>query len=70
MKLAAICQLPIEWINGNWQLAANFTDIILGKVTCFSVKTCIFFLENAKNRGAVVEWLEQLGYGAESRRIA
>ena len=21
-------------------------------------------------RGAVVEWLEQLGYGAESRRIA
>ena len=25
---------------------------------------------NALMRGAVVEWLEQLGYGAESRRIA
>ena len=24
----------------------------------------------ALERGAVVEWLEQLGYGAESRRIA
>ena len=23
-----------------------------------------------RERGAVVEWLEQLGYGAESRRIA
>ena len=28
MKLAAICQLPIELVNGNWQLAANFTDIV------------------------------------------
>ena len=25
---------------------------------------------NSKTRGAVVEWLEQLGYGAESRRKA
>ena len=25
---------------------------------------------NGQMRGAMVEWLEQLGYGAESRRIA
>ena len=30
---------------------------------------CPFLFLNP-NRGAVVEWLEQLGYGAESRRIA
>ena len=28
------------------------------------------FIENVLQEGAVVEWLEQLGYGAESRRIA
>ena len=27
-------------------------------------------LHQEHKRGAVVEWLEQLGYGAESRRIA
>ena len=26
--------------------------------------------KKVKMRGAVVEWLEQLGYGAESHRIA
>ena len=35
----------------------------------------LFFSENiccdhVYERGAVVKWLEQLGYGAESRRIA
>ena len=29
-----------------------------------------FFFASIFNGGAVVEWLEQLGYGAESRRIA
>ena len=30
----------------------------------------MFNVKHNEKRGAVVEWLEQLGYGAESRRIA
>ena len=47
VKLAAICQLPIEWANGNWQLAANFTDIrlkwdfIAFKMNIISLRKCI-----------------------------
>ena len=36
---------------------------------CLSV-SILSLLMASRKRGAVVEWLEQLGYGAESRRIA
>ena len=40
-----------------------------GTIVNFLVTVCTFILLGLiAERGAVVEWLERLGYGAESRR--
>ena len=42
----------------------------LSSITAFTKSIVVNFLLNNCRRGDVVEWLEQLGYGTESRRIA
>ena len=45
--------------------------MVQGRVGSFSELSHFFDpMYYSKGRGAVVEWLEQLDYGAESRRIA
>ena len=44
--------------------------IIMTKQSVMNKNHVIRSMVYVTERGAVVEWLEQLGYGAESRRIA
>ena len=52
-----------SWFNWWVSFAPDFSIAI-------SVSPQVCFILVLILRGAVVEWLEQLGYGAESRRIA
>ena len=67
-------------------LCQNFSVMCVCRFDLFGFRRCFILIftfqqlscdeersrdyRKANQRGAVVEWLEQLGYGAESRRIA